>query len=93
MFQEPNTPPSHNWTFLQLNKCEALLNGPHFSPAAAAAAAAPAPAPAAAAAAASDPGTKAPQMLFKSSSNAPWKLSESSLKALLKLLEISIKAL
>ena len=46
-----------------MNKCEALLNGPHFSPAAAAAAAP------AAAAAASDPDTKAPQMLLKSSSN------------------------
>ena len=37
-------------TCLQLNKCEALLNGPHFSPAAAAA---------------SDPVTNAPQKLLK----------------------------
>ena len=43
-------------TCLQLNKCEALLNGPHFSPAAPAAAAA---------AAASDPVTNAPQKLLK----------------------------
>ena len=41
----------------QLNKCGALLNGPHFSPAPAAAAAAAAPA-------ASDPDTKAPQKLL-----------------------------
>ena len=42
-------------TFLQLNKCGALLNGPHISPAAAAAPAA----------AASDPVTNAPQKLLK----------------------------
>ena len=45
--------PSLYTTLTQLNKCGALLNGPHFSPAAAAAAA-PAAAPAA-----SDPDTKA----------------------------------
>ena len=48
------TTPSLYTTLTQLNKCGALLNGPHFSPAAAAAAAA-----APAAAAASDPDTKA----------------------------------
>ena len=48
------TPPSYNRTFLQLNKCEALLNGPHFWPASAPAAAA-----------ASDPVTNAPQKRLK----------------------------
>ena len=49
------TTPSLYTTLTQLNKCGALLNGPHFSPAAA-----PAAVPAA-----SDPDTKTPQKLFK----------------------------
>ena len=49
----PHTPPSYNRTFIQLNQCGALLNGPHISPAAPAAAAA------------SDPDTKAPQKLLQ----------------------------
>ena len=48
----PYTKPSLYTTLTQLNKCGALLNGPHFSPAAAAPAAA------------SDPDTKAPQKLL-----------------------------
>ena len=51
------TTPSLYTTLTQLNKCGALLNGPHFSPAAPAAAAPAAPA-------ASDPDTKAPQKLL-----------------------------
>ena len=47
------TTPPPNTPLTQLNKCGALLNGPHFSPAAAAAPAA-----------ASDPDTKAPQKLL-----------------------------
>ena len=47
----PYKTPSLYTTLTQLNKCGALLNGPHFSPAAAAAAA-------------SDPDTKAPQKLL-----------------------------
>ena len=46
----PYTTPSLYTTLTQLNKCGALLNGPHFSPAAAPAA--------------SDPDTKAPQKLL-----------------------------
>ena len=64
--------PLHPFTpFTQLNKCGALLNGPHFSPAAA---------PAAPAAAASDPDTKAPQKLFK----LPINLFQSSRKQMTK---------
>ena len=61
----PHTP------FTQLNKCGALLNGPHFSPA---------PAAPAAPAAASDPDTKAPQKLFK----LPINLFQSSRKQMTK---------
>ena len=64
------TPPPFT-PFTQLNKCGALLNGPHFSPA---------PAAAPAAAAASDPDTKAPQKLFK----LPINLFQSSRKQMTK---------
>ena len=64
----PYTTPSLYTTLTQLNKCGALLNGPHFSPAAAPAAAA------------SDPDTKAPQKLFK----LPINLFQSSRKQMTK---------